>query len=289
MSIRGRLSSFYHSQNEALDVEEIHVALPGLHTPLAGSRAAVLADLHMPRLKPYHYRIHDAVKQAKPDFILIAGDTMDSRTRNVPELAPFFAHIARIAPCVAILGNNDCHRRRTPQLRALYEQAGIVLLENETRMLALRQSAIRITGLTDPHAFRLGVHRERPMANPTRVSMREALQPGRDREDKGIPTILLMHQPQIAGQYAELTPSLIVAGHAHGGQFRLPSMGGLYSPGQGLFPRYTSGLYEIEGSRLVVSRGLGTHDFPLRINNRPHIPVVVLEGEETGAFSTHLL
>jgi len=259
-----------------LDVEEIHVALPMLSERLVGARFAVLADLHMPRVKRIHYHMLDAVRRVKPDCVLIAGDTIDSGTQSVPALAPFFAHLSRIAPCAAVLGNNDCGARRTPALRAMYAETGVILLENETRMLSIRQSPVRVTGLTDPYAFRKGVQRERQAQNPQRVSMREALQPGRAGKDDRIPTFLLMHQPQIAGQYAELFPALIVAGHAHGGQFRLPLLGGVFAPGQGLFPRYTSGLYAVAGSQMVVSRGLGNHSLQFRLNNRFHLPVVVL-------------
>ena len=71
----------------------------------------------------------------------------------------------------------------------------------------------------------------------------------------------------------------MLTGHAHGGQFRVPGLGGLWAPGQGLFPPYDAGLYERDGTAMVVSRGVGNSLFPFRVNNRPEIVVVTLGGE----------
>ena len=274
--IRQALGALAQRHNESLDIQEISVQVPGLTKSLVGTRICLVADLHMPQLLPYHYHIYNAIRDARPDAIFIAGDTVDENTRSIPALVPFFLHLSRIAPSIAILGNNDCSREYTHQLRAMYLETGVTLLENETRMLILRGGATRVTGLTDPFAFTLGVHRDPVVENPERVSMREALQPGYDDHAAHIPTLLLMHQPQMAQRYAELRPSVIFAGHAHGGQIRLPLVGGLFAPGQGIFPRYTSGLYATDGSQMVVSRGLGNHHFPLRLWNRPHIPIAIL-------------
>lgn len=267
--------------NEKLDVEEIGIQLSELPNALVGMRIGVVADLHMRRVDPFHYRVYDALRAARPELILIAGDTIDSSTGSVPELTPFFVHLSRLATCVAVLGNNDCGTSRTPQLRALYKEAGIALLENETRMIAVRGGALKITGLTDPEAFAAGVHPHNPIKSAERVSIREALQPGAlGIKRPETPSILLMHQPQLAKRYAELAPSLIVAGHAHGGQFRLPLVGGLFAPGQGIFPRLTSGLYRQGSAWMVVSRGLGNHTFPIRLGNPMHLPVLRLEPEK---------
>jgi predicted MPP superfamily phosphohydrolase len=90
-------------------------------------------------------------------------------------------------------------------------------------------------------------------------------------------TVLLSHRPELAVVYDRYDVDLVLCGHAHGGQFRLPLIGGLYAPDQGFFPKYTAGIYEMTDMTMVVSRGLGNSAFPLRFNNRPEIVVVTLK------------
>ena len=92
-------------------------------------------------------------------------------------------------------------------------------------------------------------------------------------------TVLLSHRPELFEEYAESGVNLVIAGHAHGGQFRLPFVGGLFAPNQGFFPRYDSGLYEKNNTKMVVSRGLGNSAVPIRFNNRPEIVVIELNNK----------
>ena len=278
--VHAKIRAFVKRQNETLDVERIGLRCEALPRALIGYRIAVVADFHMRKLTAFHGQIVDALIKIQPGCVLIAGDMTDERTEDLVALAPFFLSIARIAPTVAVLGNNDCDQLRTPALRDLYRACSITLLENETRILPARGVPIRITGLTDPMAMRFGVHREREAApgKPLeRVKIESALLAD-ETEKEWVPPILLLHQPQLALPYAKMGASLIVAGHAHGGQFRLPLVGGLYAPGQGVFPRYTSGMYKVGDARMVVSRGLGNHAFPVRVGNFPHLPYVELMG-----------
>lgn len=250
-----------------------------LPASLEGFRIAVLADLHMRRPSAFHGQIIDALFALQPGCILIAGDATDESTEDFRALVPFFSRVARLAPTVAVLGNNDCDALRTPALRDVYRVSSIALLENETRILSARGVPMRITGLTDPMAFRFGVHAERgsPPGQPPldKVNIESALS-NDPAEKEWVPPILLLHQPQLALPYAKMGASLIIAGHAHGGQFRFPLLGGLYAPGQGVFPKYTSGVYKLGASRMLVSRGIGNHGLPLRLFNRPHLPYIEL-------------
>ena len=92
--------------------------------------------------------------------------------------------------------------------------------------------------------------------------------------------ILLCHRPELFHLYSETKIGLIFTGHAHGGQFRIPFIGGLIAPDQGLFPKYTSGAYKRDDSTMIVSRGLGNSVIPIRIFNRPEIVVVTLNRME---------
>ena len=88
--------------------------------------------------------------------------------------------------------------------------------------------------------------------------------------------ILLSHRPEVFDTYVEKKMNLVLCGHAHGGQFRLPLIGGMIAPNQGLFPKYDGGIYEKESTTMVVSRGIGNSIIPVRFNNRPEVVMIVL-------------
>ena len=92
-------------------------------------------------------------------------------------------------------------------------------------------------------------------------------------------TLLLAHEPQYLQSHAAAGADLVFCGHAHGGQIRLPAVGGLFAPGQGPLPEYTAGLYQAEETTMLVSRGLGNSVFPLRVFNRPEITALTLRAE----------
>lgn len=87
---------------------------------------------------------------------------------------------------------------------------------------------------------------------------------------------MLSHRPELFDTYVEKNINLALCGHAHGGQFRLPFIGGLIAPNQGLFPKYDSGLYTKENTTMVVSRGIGNSIIPIRFNNRPEVVIIIL-------------
>ena len=125
---------------------------------------------------------------------------------------------------------------------------------------------IALLGIDDPE-------RAEPYASdPAAITNAElaGIEPGADF------TILLAHRPEQFPSYVAHGIDLVLSGHAHGGQFRIPFVGGVVAPDQGLFPRYDAGLYEQGDTRMVVSRGLGNSTFPVRVNNRPEVVLVEL-------------
>ena len=92
-------------------------------------------------------------------------------------------------------------------------------------------------------------------------------------------TILLSHRPELFDTYADQGMDLVLSGHAHGGQFRLPFIGGLVAPNQGLFPKYDAGIYTEDNTNMLVSRGVGNSILPFRINNRPEVILIELQAE----------
>lgn len=261
-----------------LQIETIPVPIPSLPDALEDTRLTLFADLHMNgrSIAPQHRQALEHVARERPDVICILGDVIDNNTVHVPALAPYLRDVASVAPTVAVLGNNDCFGPKNLEtLRETYDGCGITLLENEARTLPIGGASLEITGLEDPAVSAKGLRRERPDRDSApRLSFSEAVAP---RPQTPSVSVVMLHRPELAMQYALAKPTLILAGHAHGGQIRLPFLGGLYAPGQGIFPRWTSGLYPMGESRLLVSRGLGNHGSTLRFGNPFHLPIAVLQ------------
>lgn len=149
---------------------------------------------------------------------------------------------------------------------------GVVVLEDKAIPLENDGEKITLIGLSDPDfTIRGDAFGEVPAMTSTKLrNLMDA---------KNGYTILLSHRPELFETYVDCDVDLVLSGHAHGGQFRLPFIGGLIAPNQGLFPKYDAGLYTDNNTNMIVSRGLGNSIIPLRFNNRPEIVLVELNTE----------
>jgi hypothetical protein len=158
----------------------------------------------------------------------------------------------------------------------LYKQTGIRFLDDEAiSVLAKGRKPVVIMGLSDK-------------SSAIQKIAKDFLKKIRLRKDwQGQTRLLLAHRPEHFLKYhidPEKSADITFAGHAHGGQIRIPRLGGLYAPGQGRMPRHTEGVYLLPTDpekKLVVSRGIGGSSFPFRINNRPEMVVVTLTNGST--------
>lgn len=256
--------------NTVPTLTEISVPAEGLPEGFDGFRIVQVSDLHDAELGKNHKRTLSLIRKAKPDVIFLTGDMIDGREgRTDPDLTVDFVKKAmEIAPCYYVTGN---HEGMIPH--AIYAQMekelvalGVKFLHRETITLVRNQDTVTLAGI-DSSAF---FHPNLPITNLSALCENNY-------------TILLAHHPEHIGDYAAAGADLVFSGHAHGGQLRLPFVGGLYAPGQGLFPAYDGGLYTIpseEGETLLcVSRGLGNSGFPIRFANRPEVILAVLESQ----------
>ena len=146
------------------------------------------------------------------------------------------------------------------------------MLEDTLTQLEYKDELITLIGLSDPSFTIKGdMFGEIPAMVDTKL---QGL-----LEDKDDYTILLSHRPELFETYVNCGVDLVFSGHAHGGQFRLPFIGGLVAPNQGLFPQYDSGLYTKGDTNMIVSRGLGNSIIPIRFNNRPEIVLLKIIAE----------
>lgn len=254
--------------NAALTVS--HVELDQL--PGEGSfTIAQVSDLHNAEFGGGNRELLAILEEAEPDLIAITGDLIDSRRTDPAPALAFLEGAVELAPVCYVTGNHEFRAYDAYQdLKSQMEELGVIVLENES--MVLEEVPLRVIGLDDPS---FGV-RSDPSATPEQIlqGALTALAPQAGEED--LCTVLLAHRPEYVELYAQYGADLVLSGHAHGGQVRLPGVGGLYAPGQGFLPAYTSGLYQIGETSLVVSRGLGNSLFPLRVNNHPEVVLVKL-------------
>ncbi|PHS35604.1 MAG: hypothetical protein COA82_03995 [Alkaliphilus sp.] len=209
----------------------------------------------------------DKVKNQNPDFILLTGDLIDrSTTISTSELGVLAEGLSKITTTFAVTGNHEFDNGHVDEWKRVLTSNGAIVLDNRIKIYEKNNKSIAFIGLKDGQEY-----------NPE--SFKDIYQ------IKGMPVIMLAHRPELFETYSSLfnsvNPNLVFAGHAHGGQFRIPFTNqGIIAPDQGFFPEFTSGIYTRNNVYMIVSRGLGNSIIPIRINNRPHLPIVELVNQE---------
>lgn len=234
-----------------------------------GCVIAHISDLHNKEFGKNQKILLSKLKSTSPDLIVITGDLIDRRRFDLSIAMSFIEGAVQIAPVYYVSGNHEAWSNKYPLIKSSLLRAGVQVLDDSMVELSRGKSSINLLGLKDP-AFLSSNY-----IDGTDLSQfLECLQQWSANEGF---QILLSHRPELFDLYAENHMDLIFSGHAHGGQVRLPLLGGLVAPDQGFFPRYTSGCYKQNGSAMLVSRGLGNSIFPVRVFNRPEIVVVTLK------------
>lgn len=218
-----------------------------------------------------------ALREAAPDLICITGDFLDSRRTDLDFALELAGQLAEIAPAVYVTGNHEARLKDLSALEAGLAARGVQVLRDGWMPLARGGEEIALIGLDDP-GFAAG--EDWTLAeglDQTQARLSALLAQAGDRF-----SLVLSHRPELLPAYADAGADLVLSGHAHGGQVRLPGIGGLFAPGQGILPRLTSGVHARGETRLVVSRGLGNSAFPLRVFNPPEIVTVTLHAGAEG-------
>lgn len=207
------------------------------------------------------------VASCAPDAVLLVGDLFDDDTQNRPteRTLSLMRQLSALYPCYYVSGN---HEAWTGEMDALYQQteeAGVTVLRMSSGVLTVRGQRIALCGIPDPYEMVFSG------APDTEEQLRQAL----EDVDSADFTVLLAHRPELLTKYAQFPLDLVVSGHAHGGQVRIPGvLNGLYAPNQGWFPKLAGGAYTQDGTTLIVSRGLAVRTRLPRIFNRPEVVLV---------------
>ena len=251
--------------NSSPAATQVTVASGALPEAFEGFKIAHVSDLHNAVFGRKNEKLLSLIRAAEPDIIAITGDLIDSRHTDIDSALAFVEAAAEIAPVYYVTGNHES-RLDFDEIEPRLIAAGARVLRNEAEDIGRGGERIRLAGIDDPSFIRTGgTAEERAAAELEQLG-----------DGGGTFNVLLAHRPELVEVYAEYGAGLVLSGHAHGGQVRLPLLGGLYAPGQGLLPEYDSGLYSLGETQMVVSRGLGNSVAPLRVNNRPELVIVTL-------------
>ena len=255
--------------NTALELNTYTISSDRLPEAFDGYRIAHVSDLHNAEMGKDNDKLLKMLREAEPDIIAITGDIIDSRNTDVEIALNFTRAAMEIAPCYYVTGNHEARVSEYDELREGLIEQGVAFLDDERIELELSGETIVLLGVNDP-SFQTDY-----LFGDSETVMQSKLQEIINEEDTY--TILLSHRPELFEVYTESKVDLVLSGHAHGGQFRLPFVGGLVAPNQGLFPKYDAGLYTEENTNMIVSRGIGNSILPFRFNNRPEVILIVLQ------------
>lgn len=209
-------------------------------------RIMQLSDIHMRDDPAQLASIVTQVRDAGPHLIVIAGDTLNTRNETLDPLKELFSRLAELGiPMYAVLGNHDHWSKDLPQLVELYTRHGIKLIDNEHEVITGEFGSFTLVGAGDAYTDHAHL----------------------DQALKGAPggfRFLLTHSPEILPQLEKADIDYAVCGHTHGGQVAMPFIGAIHVPGQGLFPKYSRGRYQVGKAALYIDSGVGVTGMDLR-------------------------
>ena len=257
--------------NTALEVNEYQITSDKIPEAFSGFRIAQVSDLHNAEFGEGNCKLIGLLSQTDPDMIVLTGDLIDSRQTDIEIALEFAEQAMQISPVYFISGNHEARVREYDDLKMGLVDAGVVVLENQQVQITKEGEHITLIGVDDP-SFRTDY-----LFGDAESVIKQATADLQNETDSF--TILLSHRPELFDTYVDSGVDLVFSGHAHGGQFRIPLVGGLVAPNQGFFPKYDAGQFNRENTTMIVSRGVGNSIIPVRFNNRPEIIVVTLNAE----------
>lgn len=261
------LAFFLYYQNNKIDITEYSISNNSINN---GVKIVHLSDFHS---KPFNSVLLKA-KEQSPDIIVITGDYINDHCKNKDKMLAYGKELVKICPVYYITGNHERRLDCFDNLMLELKDIGFNVILDSIDTLDINGNCINILGLDENQASfdaykqrRNGVFKYKDNKNLfIKLSSLDGFK------------LVLSHYPENFievkdNNYSQYDFDLQLSGHAHGGQFIMPFIGPLFSPGQGAFPKFARGKF---GDRpaLIVSRGLGNSEFPFRLFNHPEIVVI---------------
>ena len=264
-ALAAALVLFARWENTSLGVDRFDPAFSDLPAGFDGCRIVVLSDLHGAEFGEDNADLFETVAEQAPEYIFYLGDLEDKYRGPEPGYAETVAAgLSAIAPTYYVTGNHEWAIGDVPELKERLEAQGVTVLSNSFVTLERNGDTVVLAGIDDPNGY--------ADQKPPETVAAEVYAACGDPF-----WMLLAHRnDHFEAQYSLLGADLVLSGHGHGGIIRLPFTDGLLSTDRTLFPSYTAGLYEANGSALFVTRGLGNSGPSFRLFNRPEVAVVAL-------------
>ncbi len=260
---------WFYWGNHSIEVTYMKVADELIPEQFDGFVIVHISDLHNAQFGDNQQILLEKISDVKPNIIVITGDLIDSNHTDVDAAMKVVEGVSEMAPIYYVTGNHEAWSKDYSILQDRLEQMDVSILDDESVLLTQEEAIIQLIGLADPD-----------FALPNDLFGEKSAMIGKKLQDiagdDSYYTILLSHRPELIEVYSNNSINLVLSGHAHGGQFRFPFVGGIIAPDQGIFPKYTAGKYVTGRTQMVVSRGLGNSIIPIRINNRPELVVIEL-------------
>lgn len=258
------LMGFYYLNNTWLQLSKHRISLSQLPPQMNGIKIVQISDLHDAKFGKNQERLIEQVKSQKPDIILITGDIIDRYNYELERSLDAVKGFVKIAPTFYVDGNHEISINKVAEIHTELKNAGVQVLDNEAVDFTWNNTVFSIIGISDPLS---GYSVEDMLA--------KALHSVPNNRFK----LLLSHRSENAADYAKYGVDLVYTGHAHGGQIRIPGIGGMVNHQGQLFPDYLEGVVKTGETQQVISRGLGNSLFPVRVFNRPEIVVTILHNQ----------
>lgn len=233
-------------------------------------RLVLITDLHSTLYGENQCELISYIDEIKPDIVLLGGDIYDD-VRDNENSRILLKDMVNKYPCYYVSGNHEYWSYNISEIKDEIRSLGVTVLEGEGENISVNNQNILLCGVDDPDCSIAEYGEGRDWY--------KELYGCNNIVSENQYSILLSHRPERAEDYKNTSFDLILSGHAHGGQFRIPFvLNGLYAPHQGFFPEYAGGEYDLGRNKMIVSRGLMITYIP-RIFNPPELVVVNIESE----------
>lgn len=269
--------AYLYHQNKHIEMTHHIISHPQIPIEFDNYKILQFSDFHNKFVGYYPNQLIDKIKQASPDIIVISGDLIDSYHPNFDYAKKIVEQLLQIAPVYYVTGNHEWRMKQTT-IDFIHQlvDLGVVFMDNHHVRLNYRGANIDLYGVPDLNYI---IDAETSHDSGYEKEYLKYIEPLINANDHY--KILLAHRPEMFEVYQQLPMHLVFTGHAHGGQWRVIGTEGLYAPSQGIMPKYTSGKHQQNGTTMIVSRGLGSSSFPIRLWNYPELIVVTLKHQSS--------
>ncbi len=258
--------------NFNLEVTEHTLKCENLPTSFDQFKIVQLSDLHNEEFGEDNEKLLEIIKEQEPDVVFVTGDSIDGVYTNIQIPIKLFEEILKICDVYFIVGNHEIRADANQYFEFIdtLTEIGVVVLKDESAYIEKNSEKIQVIGLNDASNYKV------IYGDDYKTEIAKAIS---KLDDENCFSILLSHHPELFPEYSSTNVDLVFSGHAHGGQFRIPFIGGIIAPEQGLFPEFDAGVFNENNTTMIVSRGLGNSIIPIRINNSPEVVVVTLKNK----------